>query len=275
MSVRSEKMQNKKNKIHKMLFCVVVISFLFVFFLAGCKKAPSGETQITDRSLLDIKEKGKLVVGSDVPYGVMEFFDESGNIVGLDIDIVQEIVDGFGVELVVRDVVWEELFNAVKSGEIDVAISSITITPERSEEMLFSIPYFNGGQSIVVKKDNENIKLPDDLKDKKVGVQIESTGLYAVQEYTPDELISTYQNTEEIVDAINAESVDAVVVDYIAAIGIANEDSLLKIVGEPFTQEYYGIATKLGNHALMDEVNKILREMKRTGRLDEIKGKWV
>lgn len=261
------------------IFCLAILLLVIV----GCSKETQvgPEQQIPDRSLLEVRERGKLVVVSDVPYGVMEFFDESGNAAGIDVDIVQEIASSLGVELEFRDYDWESVFVAIKTGESDLAISSITITAERSEEMLFSRPYFNGGQAIVVKKDNDNIKLPDDLADKKVGVQIETTGYDAVQKYTSDELILTYKTIESpdpesgMLYDLKTGNIDAVVLDYIAAVSIVKEDSSLKIVGEPFTQEFYGIATKLGNDALMNEVNSILREMKRSGRLDEIINKWT
>lgn len=260
---------------------IVLLAVVIVAIVASNYMIPSDTEPITDSSLLDIKEKGKLIVGADVPYGIMEFFDESGNIVGIDVDIANEIASRLGVELEFLDYEWESLFVAVKSGEIDIAIAAMTITPERSEEMLFSIPYFNGGQVIIVRSDNEEIKLPDDLKDKKIGVQKETTGHYAVEKYSDS--LWTYDSYEVPEDDpesgmiydLKNNTTDAIVVDYIAGVEIVKDNPSLKIVGEPFTEEFYGIPTKKGNDALMDEINNILRDLKLSGKLDDITEKWT
>lgn len=259
------------------VFSIIVLLGGGVFLFFNYQKSENDSS--SDSSLSDIKTRGKLVVGSDIPYGVMEFFDEDGNPAGIDVDIAKEIASEIGVELDYKDYDWENLFSAVKSGEVDLMISSLTITEERSKEMFLSAPYFSGGQVIIVRADNQNIKLPGDLKGKRVGVQKETTGHYEVQKYVSEELIILYSNydstpTSGIFYDLESGIIDAAVLDYIVGVGIARERPPLKLSGKPFTQEYYGIATKMGNEELIEEVNKILRELKRTSRLDEIKSKW-
>ena len=70
---------------------------ILLIVIAGC--TTTEEKQITDSSLQDIKDKGTLVVGIDIPFGVMEFYDESGNLVGVDIDLAKEIASEIGVDL--------------------------------------------------------------------------------------------------------------------------------------------------------------------------------
>ena len=121
-------------------------------------------------SLSDIKEKGTLLVGVDIPYGVMEFYDASGKLAGIDMDIASEIASRIGVSMEVKTMPFSKLFDALKAGEVDVVISAVTITPERQKTMLFSVPYLNAGMSIAVRKDNQSIQSLEDLKDQKVGV---------------------------------------------------------------------------------------------------------
>ena len=244
---------------------------LMLVFIAGCVE----EDKETDASLSDIKAKGTLLVGIDVPYGVMEFFDDSGNAVGVDIDIAKEIISEIGVELEIKTMPFDDLFAAVKNEEVDVLISAITITPERQEKMLFSIPYFDGGLVVVVGTDNKDISVPEGLKDKKLGVLKGTTGEAFALGYIDPSLVTSHITNEGREQALLNGETDAIVIDYIAAIDMIKEHSSLKIVGEPLNQEFYGVVTKLDNNAFMEEINGILREMKRSGRLKEITEKWV
>lgn len=254
---------------------IICFGIILLFAISGCTTTITEEEQITDFSLLDIKEKGKLVVGMDIPYGVMEFFDESGNAVGIDIDIAKEITSKIGVELEIKTMPFDDLFGAVKNEEVDVVISATTITLERQEEMLFSIPYFDTGLVVVIGIDNKDINVPDGLKDKKVGVLKGTTGEDFALEYLDPSLVTSHITNEERKQALLNRETDAIVIDYIAAIGLVKKYSSLKIVGEPLNQEFYGIITKLGNKALIDEINKILRELKMSGKLKEINDRWV
>lgn len=267
----------------KFIILLVIVIIIVALFAWWQSTQPEKEKKVEEKesSLLDVKERGTLIVGADIPYGVMEFFDESGKVVGVDADIVKEIASQLGVVLEYKDYDWEPLFDAIKSGEIDFAASALTITPEREKEMRFSVPYFNGGQTIIIKADNNKIKLPDDLSDKKIGVQIETTGHYAIKKYTTDDKILTYDTYESedpesgmLYDLKSGKS-DAIVLDYIAAVTIVKDNPSLKIAGDPFTQEFYGFASKKGRDSLMNEVDRILRDMKRDGQLKEIQDKWT
>ena len=260
----------KNLKIKVFIICILVLLFSLVGYRFTHVQQP-----ITDYSLLNVKERGELLVGTNVPYEPMEFVDENNNIVGFDIDVAKEIASHLGVSLNITNFEWNDLFTAVKTGKVDIAIASITITPERAKEMLFSIPYFNGGQVIVVRKNDTDIRIPEDLIDKKVGVQGGTTCEKVALEYTNSSMIITYNSSDLPIEALKNSEIDAVVIDYVAASNYVKKTPSLKIVGEPFTQEFYGIVTKKSNVALMNEIDNILRKMKRSGKLDEIKSKWL
>ncbi len=232
-----------------------------------------------DSSLKVVQERGSLIVGADAPYGVMEFFDQNGQIIGMDVDVAQAIASGLKVDLEFKKYAWDNLFDAVKKGEIDLALSSITITPERSQEILFSSPYFSGGQAILARSGDYSIKKLSDLAGKKIGVQIETTGQTEARKINPDELIITYagygNGEKDIISDLKNGTIDAVIADYVQVAKNAYDDPELKIVGAPFTQEYYGAATNLNNISLMTAVDNIIREMKRDGRLSQIETKWI
>ncbi len=254
---------------------VVCIGLMVVLMASGCATTGTRETS-SDSSLSDVINIGKFVVGTAATYPPMEFRDESGDIIGFDADLAEEIASAMGVSLELVHYEWEPLFGVMKSGEVDVAMSSITITPERQEEMLFSVPYFNGGQVMLVRSGYTDVNVPEDLAGKKVGVQAGTTCEDAAVEYADPELLMSFGDSVDAIEGLLNGTVDVVVVDYVAAVGYIDEkNDSLEIAGEPFTQEFYGIATELGNEALMNEINGILRDMKRSGKLEEIKDKWL
>jgi ABC-type amino acid transport substrate-binding protein len=228
-----------------------------------------------------LKEQGVLTVGLDVPYEPMEFFDAKGNIVGIDADIAKEIAKKLKVKLVLKDINWDDLFPAVKNGDVDLALSAITITPERSKEMLFSNPYFDGGQVIIARKsDVSNIHTLSDLIGKKVGAQPETTSYTETAKVVGESSMVPYASfdstdTSGITYDLVQGTIDAVITDYLAATGLTKDNTSLTIVGEPFTMEFYGIATKLGNQELITEVNDVINDMKSSGKLKEIKTAWI
>lgn len=238
-------------------------------------------SKIADTSLSDVKKRGVLVVGSDVPYGVMEFFDQNNKTVGIDVDIAAAIASQLGVRLEFNDYDWDKIFPLVKNGGIDLAISSVTITSDRQKEMLFSDHYFHGGQVIVINEDNQEIKGINDLFGKKIATQKDSTGYNEAKKYTSDDLIFTYLNFDNstdgqgIINDLKNKKFAAIIVDYIQALALIKDYPNLKIVGVPFTKEEYGIATKIGNNSLMEKINAILQNMQQDGTLEKIETKWT
>ncbi|MFA6514455.1 MAG: ABC transporter substrate-binding protein [Patescibacteria group bacterium] len=237
------------------------------------------QNSLQDNSLSNVENKGVLVVGSSLPYGQMEFFDNNKP-AGIDVDIVTEIAKRLGVKLDFKNYDWDDLFIATNKGEIDLAISSITITPERERLILFSIPYFNAGQAIITNTNNE-IKGINDLKDKKIAVEKNTTGHAEAKKYTQENLIYTFLNPENdndmthIINDLKNNEFDAIIVDYVQALDITKKHAGVKIVGVPFTKENYGIATKISNDSLIKEVNFILQGMIDDGTLETIKTNWT
>ncbi len=235
-------------------------------------QARAEESTVADSSLSDIKERGKLVVGVDIPYGVMEFYDASGKPVGIDMDIANEVAARIGVAMAVNTMPFSELFDALESGEVDVVISAVTITPERQETMLFSVPYLNAGMSIAVRKDNVDITSLENLNDKRVGVLKGTIGeeLILQSEYIDPSLVTSYEKNDERLQDLSDGTLDAIVVHF-----LIKDLPSLKLVGEPLSESYYGVVTRLNDTALMNEIDKTLRELKRNGTLNEIKQKYV
>jgi ABC-type amino acid transport substrate-binding protein len=259
---------------------VVVIAVVLVLGFLWWQKNNNPPTA-SDQSLAEIQKSGRLIIGVDYSYGVMEFFDEQGQPAGIDIDLGREIASRLGVQAEFKGFDWQNLFSLIEKKEVDLVLSSVTITADRAQRILFSSPYFNGGQVILTTAKNTDINTVEDLKNRKIGVQIDTTSQEAAEKITGQDLVITYNSWENPYDQggliydLKAGKFDAIIVDYIQALESIKKDAGVKIVGTPFTQEYYGIATNLENRALMEAIDTALRDIKKEGVLKKIEDKWT
>ncbi len=225
------------------------------------------------------KASKKVVFGSDASFPPMEFVDAQKNITGFDIDMIMAVAKAAGFEAEVKNVAWDGIFAGLAASEYDAILSSVTITDKRKETMDFSEPYVNAGQVIIVPKGTSDVSAPEDLAGKVVGVQISTTGDIAVGEIEGVKQKRTYDEIGLAVEDLSIGRLDAVVVDSpIAANYVLQNDkykAALKIVGVPFTDEYYGVAVNKGNKKILDQVNKGLAAIQKDGTLDKLKAKWL
>jgi basic membrane protein A len=221
-------------------------------------------------------DMGVVVIGVNAEYPPMEFVDENGDIVGFDPDLMDAIASIAGFEFEWVNTRWDGIFVALASGEFDAIASSATITPEREEQVDFSNPYFNAGQMIAVREaDASTISVPDDLAGLRVGVQGGTTGDIAASEIAGAEVVR-YDEITLAFQALASGDVDAVVNDGpVSADIIANNPEMgLALVGDPFTDEYYGIAVQPDKPELLDAINAALAEVIASGQYNEIYLKW-
>jgi len=259
----------------KIIFILIGIILVIAISVFGFFYLRKPQAKITDPLLKKIKTEGKIVIGTDATYPPMESINEKGEFVGFDIDLGKEIAKDLGVNAEFKNIVWDEIFNALLNKEVDIVISSVTITPERAKIMAFSDPYFNAGQVIVttVEKTKE-IKGKEDLAGKKLGVQIETTSEREAKKLTDPQLVISYENYDLAVNDLLAGKIDAIIIDYPAAFGVISKSKNLKIVGEPFTQEFYGVVLRKEDTVLLGEINKTIRRLKNEGILKELEAKW-
>ena len=244
----------------------VAVALLLV---AGVSAPSSGYCD--EDSLARIQTRGILEVGTDIPYGVMEFLDDAGKPIGIDMDIGREIAESLGVRMEVRSMAFDDLFDALRSGRVDVLISAVTITPERQKTMLFSVPYLDTGLSLAVRSDRDDIRGPQDLAGKRVGVLKGTTGESYMESAgaAAKALLVRYESNEKRLADLESGVIDAAIVHFLV------ESRLnIKTVGEPLDQAFYGIVARSGDHDLMRAVNRTLRTMKRSGKLSDIKRRY-
>jgi len=220
--------------------------------------------------------QGVLRVGSDVAYPPFEYVDDAtGEFLGFDMDLIREVGKRLGMEVEIINTAWEGIIPGLLAGHYDVVISAMTITDERAQAVDFSDPYFATGQVIVVRADDNSVQQPSDLAGKVVAVQIGTTGQFAAERIAGVARIDHYPTTPEAFLALRLGRADAAVVDELVAFEEAQANpGLLKVVGNPFTVEYYGIAIRKGNTDLLRSINRALAQIKADGTYDELYDKW-
>ena len=227
------------------------------------------------------KEPAKITIATDATWPPMEMVDTNKNIVGFDIDLMNAAAKAGGFAVEFKNTAWDGIFAGLENGKYDAVMSSVTINDERKKTMDFSIPYINAGQILVVKSDTEGVTKLDDLKGKTVGAQIGTTGAFEIDKVKAADKINekTYDDIGLAFEDLVNGRIAAVVCDNPTAANYALQNDKykgkLKIVGDRFTEEYYGVAVKKGNSKVLDVINAGLKKVLDAGENKAIEDKWL
>ena len=218
------------------------------------------------------EEDKTLVMATNAEFPPYEYY-EGEEVIGIDVDIAKAVAQELGMELKIEDMAFDSVIPAVSSGKADIALAGLTVTDERKENLNFTDTYAKATQVIIVKEDSA-IAGPDDLEGKKIGVQLGTTGdLYASD--IKDAEVEQYNKGFEAVQATMQGKIDAVIIDSEPAKEFVAEAEGLKILDEAFTEEEYAIGIAKDNDELLEKVNKALKSLKESGKLDEIVAEYI
>ncbi|MEM0448774.1 MAG: basic amino acid ABC transporter substrate-binding protein [Methanomassiliicoccales archaeon] len=264
--------KGSKTTMYALVAIMLVVGLVVGYFIGAALAKPA---ERANANLDEILKRGKLIVASDTTWPPFEIYNStSQKYEGVDIEIVERIAAELGVQLEIKPMSFDAVIGAVQSGQADLAISSITILPERAKAVDFSIPYYSANQGVLV-KEGSAISSAADLAGKKVGAQLGTTGLYWAQDNLPTSIISQYQDIPSAVVALEQGQIDAVICDTPVANNYADDPSYtLKVGFTIVTNEEYGIAIAKGNTALKFFVDRVLQMMKDDGSLQAILVKW-
>ena len=188
----------------------------------------------------------------------------TGERTGFDVDIARWIAASLGfaedqIEYVTIPSANRE--QAIVNGDIDYYVGTYSITDKRKEQIDFAGPYFITGQGLLVAADNDDINGPDDLEGKIVCSVTGSTPLQRIRdEYNPGDTVE-YDTYSQCVEQLKAGAVDAITTDEAILAGyVAQEPDALKIAGEPFSEERYGVGFQKGDTAFQEWVNTLFTD---------------
>ena len=206
-------------------------------------------------------------------------FTEGDQVVGFDVDLVGLTAGALGVEVKVIDTPFEGIKSgdAMATGKCDLAAAAMSITPEREKAILFSEPYYDAEQTLVVGVDSTATSLAD-MRGKRIAGQTGTTGLDYLNENKDANgyEIVEYQDFPSQSDALATGQVDGAVQDFPVINQFVNDNSsVVKIVATFATEDQYGIGMKLGNDALKSLVDASIAQAKADGTFDALVTKWI
>ncbi len=218
-------------------------------------------------------DDGMLQGGSDTAFPPFEFADDQGDYVGFDVDLMTAIAKKMGLEFEIVPTAWDGIIPALVSDRYDIIASAMTITEEREEQISFSDPYISADIAISAPVDSP-IETAEDLADKTVGVQIDTTGQFAVEEIEDVGEIRKYETILNAFQDLETGRLDAVVNDAPVNAYIIRDNPNVENTGTIETGDVYGYGLKQENEQLRDAINQALQELKDEGLYDRIFQKW-
>jgi len=228
----------------------ILLTIIVIFFITGCEK-----------------KENTLVMVTEAGFAPYEYY-ENGKIVGVDIEIANEIAKALGKELKIKDIAFDSIVNELKSGKADFALAGMSITPERLKEVDFSIEYTTSRQVVIVRNDSP-ITSVNDIYDKKVAVQLGSVAdLYFSEDYPNTELIRQKKYLSMAED-LKVKKIDLIVMDELPAKEIVASNTDLKILSGYVFEDSYGIAVQKGNTELLTKINTVLTRLIQEGKINE------
>jgi polar amino acid transport system substrate-binding protein len=251
-------------------FAAVLLVGVVSLVIAGCGSSNSSSSTGGGESTASGGEP--LTVGSDVPYPPFEQ-GKPGEYTGFDVELVEAIAEKMGRTAEFEDTSFETIFAFLGQGKFEAVASAATITPEREQTVDFSNPYYLSEQAILV-KEGGTIDTVEKLKGATVGVQKGTTGEEFVEEKGEAGELRSYPTGPNAVNALNAGTVEAVVIDIPVAENAVKESSGLEISAAIPTEEEYGIAVAQGETELLEEINEGLKETMEDGTYTKIYKKW-
>jgi polar amino acid transport system substrate-binding protein len=253
----------------KKRFSPLIVVLLASAFLVACDKkeesAPAAAVQA-------------IVIGLDDHFPPMGFRDDKNEIVGFDIDLAREAGKRLGVEVTFKPIDWSAKEAELNGKRIDMLWNGLTITAERKANILFTKPYLENRQIIVV-AGKSMIQTKAELANKVVGVQDGSSAVDAIEKDAETakairELKKFSDNVTALMD-LSAGRLDAIVVDEVVGrYYTAKRSDEYRVLEDNFGAEEYGVGMRKEDAELMTRLDKALDDMRADGAAAAISKQW-
>ena len=241
----------------KMILLIINLSFI------GVVSSQNSSNTVQD-NLTTIKERGFLIIGADINFPPFEDISDVTSLPeGFDVDLALIIAESMNINVTFRNTAWDPIIPNLQAGHFDIILSAITITEEREVEVDFSRWYFDNSQAWLVKTGNpKNILTEADLNSLglKIGYKLGTPSHFYSDENLTNVLSQDKHGYDTIINAIYAlkqGSVDVVLGNWNILADVPQNDNSLEIGGK-FLSEYFGIAVRTGDTALLTEINTVL-----------------
>ena len=226
--------------------------------------------------LSQIKNRGTILIGLEATYPPFNYQDESGDLVGFEVDVAKALAERLGVNAEFIPTKWDGMLAGLETERFDIITNQVTITEARQKKYDFTQPYTVSGIQVITRSDKQSdFKTPADLAGKYVGVGLGSNYEEWLSKNVPDAEVATYDDNATKLQDLLVGRLDAFLNDRLAATYLL-ENSGGKVVaaGEPFDKQRMGVALRKGNDTLLVALNKGLDDLRADGTLAAISQKW-
>ena len=253
------------NYLRRALLAVILVAT--VLAAAACGAADSNKT---DR----LQSAGVLRVGTEGTYAPFSYHDDSGALVGYDVDVARAVADKLGVKAEFVETPWDSMFAALGANRFDIVANQVTINEERKKLYDLSDPYAVGEGVIVTRADDDSVKSAADLKGKVVGAT--ATSNWAQVARDNGARVEAVEGFAQAIKLLNQGRVDVVVNDSIAVYQYLAEtgDKTVKIAAQTSEKSEQGFAARKDS-GLLPELNKALKDLSNDGTLATISNKYL
>ncbi|HWR62278.1 MAG TPA: transporter substrate-binding domain-containing protein [Clostridia bacterium] len=243
---------------------------------AAADQKPAEEQKAAEK-IAELKEKGKIVLGTSADYPPYEFhkeIDGKDNIVGFDIDIAKAIAADLGVELEIKDMKFEGLLAALVAEDIDFIVAGMVPTEERKQSVDFSISYYQAEQKMLVKAENaDKVKTVEDLKGKVIGAQKSTIQEEIANTKIEASEVKALSKITDLVLELQNDKVFGVVLVGPVADAYAKQNPAVAVPELSFGREDgVAVAVNKGNEDLVEAINTTLDKLMKDGSVDKFIG---
>ena len=248
----------------KKKMCIFLSLLLLILVVGGCGK--------------EGKNEEPLVVAMELAYPPFEGKDEAGEPTGVSVDLMKAFGEYIGREIKIENTAWDGLIPSLQTGTADLVISSMTIRPDRAEQVDFSDPYANALLAVLVNKNTDASSIEDlNQAGMKIAVKSGSTGhLYAESNLQNAELMVLPDESACVTEVAQGRA-DGFIYDQLTI--YRNWQKNLDTTGAifiPFQEpEKWGIAVQKGNSELLEQVNAFLKEFREEGGYDKLEETYL
>lgn len=255
------------------LFILIVLAGVYMLLFSSTDEFVEGD--LYD----EIMQRGKIRIGINTDSKPFGFRNEKGEIVGYDADLAHYITQYLlknrdRVEFV--PVTPSNRLLKASTGEVDIVISTVTITPQRQEVVSFSIPYDAAGQAVLVKS-NSSIKALTDLAGQNVGVIFGTTAEKNMSTLVPTARLLGFRSYPDAYQALKQGKINAITSDDTILSRFVMDDKSVKLLPKRYSREPYGIAFKKGQSTvkLKENLDWAIKDMQQKNVIPRLRKQWV
>lgn len=226
---------------------------------------------------------GVIRFGHDTVTEPMSYVGDKGVSLGLDVELATRIAHALNMRIERVPMNFGALIEALRARRVDLVAGCMTITDERKKSVDFTVPYYSGGQALVVKKPSAPVAASgtdaiagfSKLATGRVGVMTGSVAEFYMEEKYPKARIGSYDNIADAVTALQGNKLDYVITAYTTALNFVKHNTDLAFLPEKLMNEGPAIAVAKGNDALLKQIDAVLERFRSDGTLGRIIGRWI